>query len=129
MDLMSTAQILGNFGEFFGAIAVVVTLFYLALQVRYGRDATEANTRETRAGTTQAALDSEMFVHSHMLRYADTWEKITSGLPLAEGEEERRGILLMNMLMALNENRFHQIESGYFEGHTNLFSKQYLNYR
>lgn len=34
MDLMSTAQLLGNFGEFFGAIAVVVTLVYLAGQLR-----------------------------------------------------------------------------------------------
>ena len=34
MDLMSTAQLLGNFGEFFGAIAVVVTLIYLAGQLR-----------------------------------------------------------------------------------------------
>ena len=34
MDLMSTAQLLGNFGEFFGAIAVVATLGYLAVQIR-----------------------------------------------------------------------------------------------
>jgi len=34
MDLMSAAQLLGNFGEFVGAIAVVVTLAYLAVQVR-----------------------------------------------------------------------------------------------
>jgi len=34
MDLVSTAQLLGNFGEFFGAIAVVVTLIYLAGQLR-----------------------------------------------------------------------------------------------
>jgi len=34
MDLMSTSQLLGNFGEFFGAIAVVVTLIYLAGQLR-----------------------------------------------------------------------------------------------
>ena len=45
MDLMDTAQLLGNFGEFVGAIAVVITLLYLALQVRYGREATEANTK------------------------------------------------------------------------------------
>ena len=44
MDLMSTAQLLGNLGEFLGAIAVVVTLFYLAVQVRHGKEATEANT-------------------------------------------------------------------------------------
>ena len=35
MDLMSTAQLLGNLGEFVGAIAVVVTLGYLAVQVRH----------------------------------------------------------------------------------------------
>ena len=34
MTLMETAQLLGNFGEFFAAIAVVATLFYLAIQVR-----------------------------------------------------------------------------------------------
>jgi len=34
MDLVTTAQLLGNFGEFFGAIAVVITLVYLAGQLR-----------------------------------------------------------------------------------------------
>ena len=34
MELQATAQLLGNLGEFVGAIAVVVTLFYLAVQVR-----------------------------------------------------------------------------------------------
>jgi hypothetical protein len=49
MDLQATAQLLGNFGEFFGAIAVVVTLGYLAVQVRHGREATEANTKSLRS--------------------------------------------------------------------------------
>ena len=34
MDLMDTAQLLGNFGELVGAIAVVVTLVYLSVQIR-----------------------------------------------------------------------------------------------
>ena len=34
MTLMETAQLLGNFGEFFGSIAVVGTLAYLAVQMR-----------------------------------------------------------------------------------------------
>ena len=37
MDFMSTAQLLGNFGEFFAAIAVFVTLGYLAVQIRETR--------------------------------------------------------------------------------------------
>ena len=45
MNHQAFAQLLGNYGEFVGAIAVVATLFYLAVQVRHGKEATEANTR------------------------------------------------------------------------------------
>jgi len=45
VDHQSLAQLLGNYGEFVGAIAVVVTLAYLALQVRHSKEATEANTK------------------------------------------------------------------------------------
>ncbi len=45
MDLLDTAQLLGNVGEFLGAIAVLVTLAYLAVQVRHSKEATEANTK------------------------------------------------------------------------------------
>ena len=45
MDHQAFAQLLGNYGEFVGAIAVVATLVYLAVQVRHGKEATEANTR------------------------------------------------------------------------------------
>jgi len=34
MSIADTAQLMGNFGEFVGAIAVVVTLGYLAVQIR-----------------------------------------------------------------------------------------------
>ena len=34
MDHQAFAQLLGNYGEFVGAIAVVTTLAYLAIQVR-----------------------------------------------------------------------------------------------
>ena len=37
MTLMESAQLLGNIGEFLGAIAVVVTLLYLTAQVRHAR--------------------------------------------------------------------------------------------
>ena len=49
MSLMETAQLLGNFGEFVGAIAVVVTLGYLAVQVRHSRAATETNIKSLRS--------------------------------------------------------------------------------
>jgi hypothetical protein len=34
MDFVDTTQVLGNLGEFFGAIAVFATLSYLAVQIR-----------------------------------------------------------------------------------------------
>jgi len=37
MDFISTAQLLGSIGEFFGAIAVFITLGYLAIQIRETR--------------------------------------------------------------------------------------------
>jgi hypothetical protein len=43
MDHQAFAQLLGNYGEFVGAIAVVVTLAYLAVQVRHGKQLLETN--------------------------------------------------------------------------------------
>lgn len=51
MDLMSTAQLLGNLGEFFGAIAVLVTLAYLVVQ-------TNVNSKMLRSGIYSAWVDS-----------------------------------------------------------------------
>jgi len=45
MNVVELSQILGNFGEFVGAIAVVGTLAYLAIQVRHGKEAVDANSR------------------------------------------------------------------------------------
>ena len=58
MDLMSTAQLLGNFGEFVGAIAVVVTLAYLAVQVRQSRETLGANTRALEEAQKQARVNA-----------------------------------------------------------------------
>ena len=48
MTLMDTAQVLGNFGEFFGAIAVLATLVFLTVQIRQ-------NTRQLRRVELNAA--------------------------------------------------------------------------
>ncbi len=46
MTLLQTAELLGNFGEFIGAILVGASLFYLAVQIHYNTNSTdEANMR------------------------------------------------------------------------------------
>ncbi len=47
---MEIIQMLGNLGEFVGAIAVVATLVYLAIQVRHSKEAMEANTKSLDEG-------------------------------------------------------------------------------
>ena len=56
MELMSTAQLLGNFGEFFGAIAVVVTLGYLAAQIRQNTRSMDANRKAVVAQSARSDL-------------------------------------------------------------------------
>ena len=45
MDHQGFAQLLGNYGEFVGAIAVVATLGYLAVQIRQNTSAMQASPR------------------------------------------------------------------------------------
>ena len=47
MTLLEVSQLLGNFGEFVGAIAVVATLFYLTLQIRKNTEAIKLATTES----------------------------------------------------------------------------------
>ena len=50
MDHQAIAQLLGNYGEFVGAIAVVVTLGYLAAQVRQNSKSLDASTSQELLG-------------------------------------------------------------------------------
>ncbi len=62
-----TLQDLGGIGEFIGGIAVVISLVYLAVQIRQ-------NTKSVRTATYQAILDSSrsdtelLLVHPHLER-------------------------------------------------------------
>ena len=104
-----TLQNWAAIGEIVGSAAVVITLVYLAVQIR------DSN-RETRAVTLQSAINNELDMTSVLVQNAGTWEKVIRGLPLEEGEETRKGILLYNLLMTETEGRFHQYEAGYLDG-------------
>ena len=102
---------LANYAEIIASIAVVLSLIFVGLQLNEGN-------RETRAATTQVALQSEMDMLHTLALHAGTWDKVVSAEPLASGEEMRRGILLYNLLMTENENLYYQAESGYLEAGT-----------
>ncbi len=58
MDLLTMAELFGNFGEFIGAIAVVLTLAYLAIQVRHSKVALDANTHAVDESRKHARADA-----------------------------------------------------------------------
>ncbi len=101
-------EAIGAVGEIIGAIAVVVSLIYLSIQIRAG-------TKATKAAAFQAAVQSEMDFASIVIENAGTWEKIVTDAPLSEGEETRAAIVLYNLFMLDSERRFHQYNAGYLE--------------
>jgi len=67
MDHQAFAQLLGNYGEFVGAIAVVVTLAYLAVQIRQSNNLENAESIRT---TTQNYVNTILQVDAPLFRKA-----------------------------------------------------------
>jgi len=88
MDLVSIAQLLGNFGEFVGAVAVVATLIYVAIQIRQNSVQLRNNSFEMATG-----------------RYAGFY------IDIADDPEKfdmwRRGLASFEALEPLDQFRFH----------------------
>ena len=60
MDHQAFAQLLGNYGEFLGAIAVVATLVYLAIQVKHSKEATEFNSKQVEQSNRLALSQNQI---------------------------------------------------------------------
>ena len=92
MNLMDVSQMLGNFGEFVGAIGVVITLAYLAVQIRQ-------NTRATHAASHQAITDSLNQGNYAMAQDAELAQIFVTGkkdrASLNEAEQQRFDSLLL----------------------------------
>ena len=65
MDLMDTAQLLGSLGEFVGAIAVVLTLVYLAFQIR--QQSRQIQMQNIRAGVIEEHGNMSLQTSPHMV--------------------------------------------------------------
>lgn len=101
-----TLSEIASVAEILGLVAIVASLVFVGVQVSH-------NSRETRAATMQSALDAELFVSATHAEHAGTWNKAIRGLPFDSDDEQRRAIVLFNMIMTEGENRFHQFNSGY----------------
>jgi hypothetical protein len=94
---MSTAELMGNFGEFFGAIVVVASLLYVAKQVRDSSTQIRINT----TGNT-ATLVNDGFAPIYATdQNQDIWHKgISCPEDLTEAEYVRFDMLMYRVFYA-----------------------------
>ena len=87
MSTLEISQLLGNYGEFVGAVAIVVTLVYLAVQVRQGNQATNAASRDAAVahvlGFFEQGMDNRVIARAR--------HKLSSGAELDDFEREQLG--------------------------------------
>ena len=86
MDHQAFAQLLGNYGEFIGAIAVVATLVYLAVQVRHSKESLEANTAALAGQIRQAAMETAITELLQMTAMPDISIALSGAKPLTDRE-------------------------------------------
>jgi hypothetical protein len=121
-----TLMELGAVGEFVSAIAVVITLIYLAVQIRQSNQALRENRRLALAQTYQMRADAlqEMLVHAADSRHiAPILAKLTGdGYPENVGSldhltaDERARFRLWQIAQQTHwDNMFYQYQQGYLD--------------
>ena len=118
-DVELSLSELANLGEFLGGLAVIVSLFYLAIQIRQ-------NTRTVRASTFQAVADSQSDLAAKFGFDPELGRIYLTGLrrndELSEAEERQFHFMIITMARKL-ESAFFQWQSGV------LTDEQYKGFR
>ncbi len=92
-----TIQDLGAIGEFVGAIAVVATLFYVAVQVRHSRESVDTNSELLRSESRQTLVANDVSSLTANLENADVFAKLVS-----DGELSAEDQLRLSFMFALD---------------------------
>jgi hypothetical protein len=96
---------LGNLGEFVGAMAVVITLVYLALQIRQNTAHLSQNTRTVQLAALEANVESGNRVRELLILNPEVAELYLKGLQgysqLERPERLRFGMLVENLMGTL----------------------------
>ncbi len=74
-------EALGNIGDFVGGLGVVITLIYLAVQIRQNTRQMELNTSAVKAAAYQAHLETTRLTNLELVRdrHLVEWSSITQG--------------------------------------------------
>jgi hypothetical protein len=85
VDHQTFAELLGNYGEFIGSIAVLLTLIYVAIQVRHGKNLLEENRQFALSEVRQTVLNGAQTELRAMMDYPEVISSLVSAeTPTAE---------------------------------------------
>ena len=132
MTLMETAQLLGNIGEFLGAIAVVLTLIYLAIQVRNSKDALAENTKSIRSAAAAATQDSLAVLNELVASDASLAKLLVQvsdqgSLDGLSSEERLRVIALWRANAQRFESMYFRFDAGLLQPHVWAVRRNWLS--
>ncbi len=114
MELQATAQLLGNFGEFIGAIAVVATLGYVAVQIRQNTHQARVNAMSLEASTYQSLMAHIIDLNRGLAadpQLSDILTKARDG-EIPDGSDLARFVQHEMSLIRYGDMVFHQYEKG-----------------
>jgi hypothetical protein len=96
MDQQAFAQLLGNYGEFIGSIAVVATLIYLSIQTRGIAQQVEQSQRMTETQIMHSNMDNANTWRRMVLDgdNADIWYRGINSLDSLEPPEKQRFFMM-----------------------------------
>ena len=105
--MKTVLEALGNIGDFVGGLAVVVTLIYLALQIRQNSKQIERNTQVVAASAFQDLTELVVESNSHIAGDRDFAElriKARSGISQLDEIDQLRVLASMSSLFRMFEN-------------------------
>ena len=101
-------EAIGAIGEIGGAIAVLVSLIYLAVQIRQ-------NTKMMRSSSKQQLTADTQNVIYKAMDNPEVWVKLTNGDPASSPEEDARMSLLVRAMLRGFEAQVYQYDAGLLE--------------
>lgn len=102
--------VISTVGELAGLLVVIVTLFYVALQVKQ-------NTNAILAASRQSMLDADIGLITNYIEYAIDPHLITDDMELSP-EDHRRFVWIVIKAIRIREFAWHQYQSGILDEQT-----------
>jgi hypothetical protein len=122
----------GAIGEIVGALAVILTLFYLARQLRHNSEIVESHTKELRLSALQDTASSFSHLRDPIIRdpnVADIWQRATTDYHSLSGVEKVRADSMLQEFFFAHQAVFNRYLDGAYDqwtNHSNGIIKQFL---